>query len=86
MGFERGAISALFRRPLLLLEALRTWVAMRRAGGLGLSGSYMGWRAMTAYGDSLTTLSAQDLLDYLYWRRGMRAIRSGSGRHDIQSG
>jgi hypothetical protein len=83
MGFERGAISALFRRPSLLIEALRTWLAMRRTGGMGLSRSYMGWRTLTAYGDNLTTLSAQDLLDYLYWRRGIRAIRSGSGRHDI---
>jgi hypothetical protein len=83
MGFERGAISALFRRPSLLVEALRTWLAMRRTGGIGLSGSYMGWRTSTAYGDDLTTLRAQDLLDYLYWRRGIRVIRSGSGRHDI---
>ena len=83
MGFERGAISALFRRPLLLLEALRTWVAMRSVGGMRLSKSYLGWRALTAYGDHSTTLSAHDLLEYLYWRRGMRAIRSGSGRHDI---
>jgi hypothetical protein len=83
MGFERGAITALFRRPLLLLEALRTWLAMRRVGGMGLSMAYLGWRALTAYGYYSTTLSAQDLLEYLYWRRGMRAIRSGSGRHDI---
>lgn len=76
MGFERGAVSALFRRPLLLLEALRTWLAMRRAGGMGSSKAYLGWRAVTAYGDDSTTLSAQDLLDYLHWRRGMRAIRS----------
>jgi hypothetical protein len=83
MGFERGAIFALFRRPTLLLEALRTWLAMRRTGAVGLSRSYMGWRTLTAYGDNLTTLSAQDLLEYLYWRRAMRVIRSGSGRHDI---
>jgi hypothetical protein len=79
MGFEHGAISALFRRPFLLIEALRTWLAMRRAGGLGSSRSYLGWRALTAYGDDSTTTSAQDLLDYLHWRRGMRVIRRWEG-------
>ena len=77
MGFERGAITALIRRPSLLLEALRTWWAMRRVGGVGVAGSYLRWRALTAYGDISATVSAQDLLNYLHWRRGMRQVRNG---------
>ena len=75
MGFGRDAIIALVRRPLLLFEAVRTWFAMRRQGGFGLSGHYLSWRNVTAYGDELTTIGAQDLLNYLSWRREMRAIR-----------
>lgn len=74
MGFERGVMSALIRRPPLLLEALRTWWAMRRVGGIGLAGSYLAWRSLTAYGDKSATVSAQDLLHYLHWRRGMRLL------------
>lgn len=74
MGFEPGVISALIRRPPLLLEALRTWWAMRRVGGIGLAGSYLAWRSLTAYGDNSATVSAQDLLHYLHWRRGMRLL------------
>lgn len=75
MGFGRDAILALVRRPLLLVEALRTSFAMRRKGGFGLAGPYLSWRNMTAYGDKVATISAQDLLNYLSWRREMRAIR-----------
>lgn len=77
MGFERGAMTALIRRPPLLLEALRTWWAMRRVGGVGAAGSYLAWRSLTAYGDISTTTSAQDLLRYLHWRKGMRSVRNG---------
>ncbi len=75
MGFGRDAILALVRHPLLLFEAVRTSFAMRRKGGLGLAGPYLSWRNVTAYGDDLATISAQDLLNYLSWRREMRAIR-----------
>ena len=75
LGFERGAILALLRHPILLFEAVRTSFAMRRQGGLGLAGSYLSWRRVTAYGDTSTTLSAQDVLNYLSWRREMRTIR-----------
>ncbi len=75
MGLDRGAILALLRHPLLLLEAVRTWFAMRRYGGFGLSGSYLTWRNATAYGDNLATASAKDLLNYLSWRREMRTVR-----------
>lgn len=75
MGFERGAIRGLLRRPLLLMEAMRSWLAMRRRGGLGLASPYLSWRTLTAYGDQTTTIGAQDLLRYLAWRREMRLIR-----------
>lgn len=75
MGFGRDAILALVRRPLLLFEAMRTSLAMRRKGGFGLAGPYLTWRRVTAYGDDVTTASAHDMLDYLSWRREMRAIR-----------
>lgn len=77
MGFERGAITALIRRPPLLLEALRTWLAMRRVGGIGMAGPYLAWRSLTAYGDISATISAQDVLHYLHWRKGMRSVRNG---------
>ncbi len=75
MGFERGTIVALIRRPRLMVEAMRAWFAMSSRRGLGPSRVYMGWRAMTAYGDYSTTPSAHDLVKYLEWRREMRAIR-----------
>lgn len=75
MGFERGAILALLRHPVLLVEAVRSWAGMRRNGGLGLAGSYLSWRRATAYGDSSTTMSAPDVVNYLAWRREVRTIR-----------
>lgn len=75
MGFERGVFLSLLRHPGLLIEAMRAWLAMSRSGGLRPSRSYLGWRAFTAYGDHLATASAQDLLDYLSWRREMRVIQ-----------
>jgi hypothetical protein len=77
MGFERGAILVLLRHPTLLVEALRTWFAMRRSGGLGVAGPYLAWRRVTAYGDHLTTFRAQDVVNYLTWRREIRVIRKG---------
>lgn len=75
MGFERGALLALFRNPALVVEAVRTWFAMRRSGGIGVAGPYLTWRRLTAYGDHLTTFGAQDVVEYLTWRREMRTIR-----------
>lgn len=75
MGFERGAIVALMRRPSLLVEAVRVWFAMSTRGKLGPDLDYMRWRGFTAYGDHSTTASAHDLLNYLSWRREMRGIR-----------
>lgn len=75
LGFERGAIRSLLRRPSLLGEAVRVWFAMRRTRGLGPAAPYLGWRNLTAYGDHMTTVSARDLINYLEWRREMRSIR-----------
>lgn len=75
MGFERGAILALLRQPVLVVEAVRTWFALRRPGGIGVAGPYLAWRRMTAYGDRLTTVCAEDVVNYLEWRREMRTIR-----------
>lgn len=75
MGFERGAILALLRHPLLVVEAARTWFALRRLGGARVAGPYLSWRRLTAYGDNLTTFGAQDVVNYLSWRREMRTIR-----------
>lgn len=75
MGFESGAILALFRRPALLVEAIRAWFALRRNGGVVPAGAYLEWRRSTAYGDPATTASAQDLVYFLEWRREMRSMR-----------
>lgn len=79
MGFERGAFLRLLRHPGLLIEAVRVWFAMSSRGRLGPSAAYLRWRAFTAYGEHLATTSAQDLLDYLSWRREMRVIRKWEG-------
>ena len=65
----------MLRHPVLLLEALRARLALRRIGGWGISQPYLAWRRFTAYGDQETTMSAHDLLYYLSWRREMRTIR-----------
>jgi hypothetical protein len=75
LGFERGAFLVLLKHPVLLLEAVRTWLAVRRTGGLGIAQHYLAWRRFTAYGDYVTTMGAHDLLYYLSWRREMRTIR-----------
>ena len=75
MGFERGTIAEIIRRPRLIVEAIRAWFAMSSRGGLGPSRPYLEWRAATAYGDHSTTAGAHDVVKYLEWRREMRTIR-----------
>jgi hypothetical protein len=75
LGFERGAMKTLMRHPSLLVEAVRTWFALSRRGGIGPDPAYLQWRAFTAYGDHSATASAHDLLYYLSWRRQMRGVR-----------
>ena len=71
MKLERGSFAALIRRPSLWSEAISAFLSFRSLR----SDAYISWRHLTAYGDEVTTMSAQDLVNYLIWRREMRAIR-----------
>ena len=62
-------------RPILLWEAVRAALSMRRRGGLLPSRDYLAWRLQTAYGDSAATADPGDLAAYLSWRRRMRKSR-----------
>lgn len=73
-GIGRGVLR-LAGRPVLLWEALRAGVAMRRHRGLLPSSDYITWRVHTAYGDDMSETRHEDLASYLRWRRMMRAIR-----------
>jgi hypothetical protein len=77
LGFERGVFRALARDPVLVIEALRAGWGVRRSGGVLPSKSYLQWRSVTAYGDAMTTVGADDMVKYLRWRREMRRIRRG---------
>lgn len=61
-------------RPVLLWEALRAGVAMRRRHGVLPSSDYLAWRMYTAYGTGTAEPKSEDLASYLSWRRKMRAI------------
>jgi len=69
-----GGWLALFRRPVLLWEAIRAGVAMRAHGGLLPSSVYLDWRVHTAYGAGMSETRQDDLESYLSWRRRMRAL------------
>lgn len=75
MNLERDAYVELVRRPGLWIEAIRAYSTSRSL----TSTAYLQWRHATAYGDHATTMSAQDLVNYLSWRREMRRLRNGSG-------
>jgi hypothetical protein len=60
-------------RPILLWEALRAGMSMRRRGGVLPSDDYLAWRLQTAYGDKAASADSEDLATYLSWRRRMRA-------------
>lgn len=66
------ALGELWRRPLLLAEAVRTFFATRRLGGFGPSTAYLEWRSYTAYGDHKAGFEPTDLVHYLSWRRRLR--------------
>lgn len=68
----------LTRRPIMAIEAVRAFFAMRRHGRLTPSRSYLDWRAFTAYGDHKAAYESEDLFHYLAWRRQMRhLVRKG---------
>lgn len=71
MRLGHGILVALIRRPVLFWEAVRARYELRGQS----SDVYLRWRQVTAYGDNMTTTSAQDLVNYLAWRREMRTIR-----------
>jgi hypothetical protein len=71
-GLGKGLLS-LARRPILVWEALRAALAMRRRGGVLPSPDYLAWRLQTAYGDDGAEAHPGDLASYLAWRRRMRA-------------
>ncbi len=66
----------LFRRPLLLFEAARTYFAVRRRKRPTPSGAYLRWRAYTAYGDQRAAFESDDVIDFLEWRRRHRRGRA----------
>lgn len=66
----------LFRRPLLLIEAMRTYFAMRRRRRLTPSRAYLRWRAFTAYGEQNAAFESDDVIDFLEWRRRHRRTRA----------
>ena len=79
-------IGALLRRPMLLVEAVRALLALRRRGGPGPSPAYLRWRTVTAYGSD-AVIPNGDLAEFLAWRKRMRALArrkaqpaSGQGR------
>lgn len=68
------ALRALVRHPVLLWEAIRTSLAMRRRGGVRPASPYLEWRLHTAYGGQVADAPTADLVDFLRWRRSMRSI------------
>jgi hypothetical protein len=73
-GLGKGLLS-LAARPILIWEAFRAGLSMRRRGGLLPSRDYLDWRLHTAYGDHGAEARPEDLATYLSWRRRMRATR-----------
>lgn len=71
------AVGGMTRRPLLLVEAVRAFFAMRRRHRLLPSKAYLEWRAYTAYGDHKARADDDDLFDYLAWRRHLRRNMNG---------
>lgn len=77
MSIGRGLVKGmlpLITRPVLLWEALRVSVAMRRHRGFLPSSEYIAWRFHTAYGYGMSETRQEDLASYLLWRRRMRAL------------
>jgi hypothetical protein len=68
-------LRSLAARPILIWEAFRAGLSMRRRGGLLPSRDYVAWRMHTAYGDHGAEARPEDLATYLSWRRRMRATR-----------
>ena len=65
-------LKELARRPLLLTEAMRSFLATRRRGGVKPGSAYLAWRSYTAYGDPSVSFQTEDLIQFLAWRRRLR--------------
>lgn len=70
---------ALIRRPRLWIEALRTWVAMTPTRWWSSSPHlplprprYWRWRMLTAYGSPEAKPRADDVVEFLEWRKRFR--------------
>ncbi len=72
-------LKELTRRPLLLIEAVRSFFATRRRRRLRPARAYLAWRSYTAYGDASGSFRTEDMVQFLAWRRRLRKIsRNGS--------
>lgn len=65
-------LGELFRRPFLLVEAVRSYFALRRLRRLTPASAYLAWRSYTAYGDHDAVFQTDDLIQFLAWRRRLR--------------
>lgn len=72
----RALFGSLLRRPQLVVESIRAYLATRRRGGFAPSPVYLAWRSHTAYGDA-SPATSHDLIHFLAWRRSMRMVRKG---------
>ncbi|MGA7228592.1 MAG: hypothetical protein WBZ40_13075 [Acidimicrobiia bacterium] len=70
-----GFLLTSIRRPVLFWEAIRAFFAMRSHRGLFPSSSYVDWRVHTAYGDGMSGIRQDDLIEFLAWRRRMRVFK-----------
>lgn len=65
-------VRELLRRPFLLIEAVRSYFAIRRRRRLTPATAYLSWRSHTAYGDHDAVFQNDDLIQFLAWRRRLR--------------
>lgn len=65
-------LGELFRRPFLLIEAMRVFFATRRRRRATPGRAYLAWRSYTAYGDHDASLRTDDMIEFLAWRRRLR--------------
>ena len=66
-------LKELLRRPFLLIEAMRSFLATRRRGRVKPGTAYLAWRSYTAYGDHGAPFRTEDLIQFLDWRRRLRS-------------
>lgn len=67
-------VRAMSLRPVILLEAIRFVFAVRVHRGLRPSAEYLHWRVHTAYGNDMSETTPEDVIEFLRWRRTIRAV------------